>query len=374
MIRRLFTSFLVLVLMAGSSAFAASNFTITSSTSGSSTRFIVTRSGEGTNAAETVRYRTVGLSAYAGQHFTAQSGTLNFAAGKTALTNTVTETTPIAAAYKFQTDTSRSYRFELIDAGGFLVTNATRSLTTGTRVTASDAFGEKDLPINAGTITVTDGGYDQAYHSVIVNNYFTDAAPKDYLIAAGAQLRATVTFHAREKDDGYQYVAIYANTSTSNVDTGAKDGDPGTVSYSRYMAGFTIDGNVSSTWYPYTFPLTSKGHDCGEQTHPWSGNSNGNLKQQYFKSNCRAADGRLSRHGHLSHHHHLGRLGHHSRLGYLGHHHQSRQSRQSPHSPHRPPKGGASQWLPRSYCRMAATEICSPTRRAMSSTRARSSS
>ena len=69
MIRRLFTSFLVLVLMAGSSVFAASNFTITSSTSGSSTKFIVTRSGEGTNAAETVRYRTVSCSAFAGRHF-----------------------------------------------------------------------------------------------------------------------------------------------------------------------------------------------------------------------------------------------------------------------------------------------------------------
>ena len=269
----------------------ASKFTVTSSSSGSGTRFIVTR--DDTTAAETVHYRTVSLSAYAGQHYTAKSGTLTFPAGQSAVTNTVTETTPSSDAYKFQTGTSRYYRFELTDAGGFLVTNATRSLTTGTRVTASSAFGAKDLPINAGTITVTDGGYDQAYHSVTVNNYFTAAAPKDYLVAAGAQLRATVTFHAREKDDGYQYVAIYANTSTSNIDTGAKDGDPGTVSYSRYMSGFTIDGNVSSTWYPYTFPLTSKGHACGEQTHPWSGNSNGNLKQQYFKSNCRAADGRL---------------------------------------------------------------------------------
>jgi len=265
----------------------ASTFTV----GGSGNTFIVTR--DDTTAAETVNYRTVSLSAYAGQHYTAKSGTLTFPAGQSAVTNTVTETTPTADAYKFQTGTSRYYRFELTDAGGFLVTNATRSLTTGTRVTASSAFGAKDLPINAGTITVTDGGYDQAYHSVTVNNYFTAAAPKDYFVAAGAQLRATVTFHAHEKDDGYQYVAIYANTSTSNVDTGAKDGDPGTVSYSRYMAGFTIDGNVSSTWYPYTFPLTSKGHACGEQTHPWSGNSNGNLKQQYFKSNCRAADGRL---------------------------------------------------------------------------------
>ena len=270
-----------------------SKFTVTSSTSGSSTKFIVNRSGEGTNLAETVCYRTVGLSAYAGQHFTSKSGALTFAAGQTAITNTISETTPSADAYRFQTATSRSYRFELTDEGGFPITNAVRAITIGTRVNSSNAFALKDLTISAGTITVTDGGYDQAYHSVTVNNYFNAAAPKDYLVVAGAQLRATVTFHAHEKDDGYQYVAIYANTSTSNVDTGAKDGDPGTISYSRYMAGFTIDGNVSSTYYPYTFPLTSKGDSCGAQAHPWSGNSNGNLQQQYFNTNCRATDGRL---------------------------------------------------------------------------------
>ena len=265
----------------------ASTFTV----GGSGNTFIVTR--DDTTAAETVNYRTVSLSAYAGQHYTAKSGTLTFPAGQSAVTNTVTETTPTTDAYRFQTGSSRSYRFELADVGGFPINYKDRSFSTGTTVSSSSAFGAKDLPINAGTITVTDGGYDQAYHSVTVNDYFSADAPKEYLVAAGAQLRATVTFHAREKDDGYQYIAIYANTSTSYVDTGAKDGDPGTVSYSRYMAGFTIDGNVSSTYYPYTFPLTSKDHACGEQAHPWSGNSNGNLHQQYFNTNCRAADGRL---------------------------------------------------------------------------------
>ena len=242
-----------MIAVAGVVVAHASNFTITSSTSGSSARFIVTR--DDATAAETVRYRTVSLSAYAGQHYTAKSGTLTFPAGQSAITNTVTETTPTADAYKFQTGNSRYYRFEITDAGGFFVTNATRSLATGTRVTASDAFGEKDLPINTGTITVTDGGYDQAYHSATVNNYFTAAAPKDYLVAAGAQLRATVTFHAREKDDGYQYVAIYANTPTSSIDTGAKDGDPGTISSSRYMAGASALLAVSLTAVTSTFSV-----------------------------------------------------------------------------------------------------------------------
>ncbi len=266
----------------------ASTFTI----GGSGTMFTIDRSGDGTNFAETVHYRTVSLSAYAGQHFTEMIGTHHFAPGDTSTNIVIMHKSP-TSAYSFQTGNSRSYRFEITDAGGFPITNATRALTTGTSVNGSNAFGEKALAINTGTITVADGGYDQAYHSANVNNYFSAAAPRDYLVAAGAQLRATVTFHAREKDDGYQYVAIYANTSTSNVDTGAKDGDPGSVNHSHYMAGFTIDGSVSTAWCPYTFPLTSKGNACGEQTHTWSGNSNGNLKQQYFNANCRAADGRL---------------------------------------------------------------------------------
>ncbi len=53
-----------MIAVAGVVVAHASNFTITSSTSGSTTKFIVERSD--TNTAETVNYRTVGLSAYAG--------------------------------------------------------------------------------------------------------------------------------------------------------------------------------------------------------------------------------------------------------------------------------------------------------------------
>lgn len=58
---------------------AASAAASTFSVSGSGNTFIVTRSGEGTNAAETVRYRTVPLSAFPGQHYTATNGVLAFA-------------------------------------------------------------------------------------------------------------------------------------------------------------------------------------------------------------------------------------------------------------------------------------------------------
>ena len=128
-----------MIAVAGVVVARASNFTITSSTSGSSARFIVTR--DDTTAAETVKYRTVGLSAYAGQHFTEKSGTLTFPAGQSAITNTVTETTPTADAYRFQTGANRSYRFELTDVGGFPINYKDRSFSTGTTVSSSSAFG-----------------------------------------------------------------------------------------------------------------------------------------------------------------------------------------------------------------------------------------
>ena len=278
----------IVLLASGLGARAACVFSVTSSGS----TFIITRSGN-TSVPESVAYRTVSLSALEGQHFTAMSGTLDFAADETVKTVIVTENTPGTEVYKYQDGTTRSYRFEVLDKDGYVLASGDRSITTGTRITKANAFGTKDLTINSGTITVTDGGYAQDYHSVTVSSYYSAAAPKNFLTAAGAELRMTVTFDAREKDDGYQYVQIYANTSTNNVDTGADDGDPGTISYSRYMAGFTIDGNVSSTYYTYTFPLTSYGSGCGAKAHPWSGNSNGNLVQQYFKGGCRASDGRL---------------------------------------------------------------------------------
>ena len=75
----------------------ASTFTV----GGSGNTFTVTRSGEGTNFAETVHYRAVGLSAYAGQNFTSKSGSLTFAPGQTSTNVTVSTRTPSSNAYKF---------------------------------------------------------------------------------------------------------------------------------------------------------------------------------------------------------------------------------------------------------------------------------
>ena len=286
----------IAALMVGQSVWAASTFTVTSPQNNNT--FRITRTGN-TAISETIDWRVVSLSAIAGIHFTGYqgnySGTVTFNVNDTYKDVTIAESTPGDNAYKYQNGTSRSYRFEVLDRNGDILASCDRSRDYGTSINSTNAFGEKNLTINSGTITVTDDGYAQAYHSVTVNNYYSAAAPKSYLVAAGAQLRMTVTFDARESDDGYQYIQIYANTTADkdHTDTGAKDGDPGSYNYARYVAGFTIDGNVSSTYYPYTFPVTSYDHNCGYHAHPWSGNSNGNLEQQYFKSNCRASDGRL---------------------------------------------------------------------------------
>lgn len=289
------TALLLMGVAFGQNAFAESSWTIGSSYNSSTkkTKFTVKRSEY--TYPQTVLYRTVGLSAYTGQHYTAVSGELNFMANDSIKEIYVQELDPSDDAYKFQNGSTRTYSFEVTDKGGFVLISKQRDIPSGTSVNSSSTtvFGDKELPISSGTITVTDGGYAQAYHSVNVNNYYSASASKNYFTAIGAQLRMTVTFDGREKDDGYQYIAIYANTSTENIDTGAKDGDPGTIYYSRYMAGFTIEGNVNTTFYPYTFPVTSAGDSCGYVEHPWSGNPKGNLEQQYFNTNCRATDGRL---------------------------------------------------------------------------------
>lgn len=287
---------MMLTLLAiGQGAFAESSWTIDSSYNPSThkTKFSIKRSEY--TYPQIVLYRTVGLSAYAGQHYTAVSGELNFTANDSIKEIEVTELNPNDYAYMFQNGSNRIYNFEVTDRGGFLLVSAQRAIPIGNSVdnSSSVVFGEKELNIKSEQFTVTDAGYNQAYHSVNVNNYYSASAPKNYFTTSGAQLRMTVTLDAREKDDGYQYIAIYANTSTSNVDTGDKNGDPGTIYYSRYMAGFTIDGNVNTTFYPYTFPVTSQGNSCGYVEHPWSGNPKGNLEQQYFNTNCRATDGRL---------------------------------------------------------------------------------
>ena len=157
---------LLLLLLASSGAWAQSTWTV-QNTSGST--FTVSRSN--TSVAETVIYRTVNLSAYAGIHYTAKSDTLIFAAGIPSRTVTVSELNPSSDnAYKYQNTTQRSYRFEVTDLGGFYLAHCTRSITTGTSVPSSGLFDEKEITIYTSEVQYSDAGYDQSNNPHYINS------------------------------------------------------------------------------------------------------------------------------------------------------------------------------------------------------------
>ena len=75
---------------------------------GTGNNFTITRSGD-ISKQVTVSYRTVSLSAVAGQHFTEKTGTVTIPAGiHTSTSISVTELTPSDDAFNFQTGTQRT--------------------------------------------------------------------------------------------------------------------------------------------------------------------------------------------------------------------------------------------------------------------------
>ena len=298
----------ILLLAAGIIARAEDGWSISQSTSGNVTTFTITRTN--TAVAETVKYRLVNLSAYAGQHYNvtkvngqnsnALSGEFTFAEGdNTSRTVQVTEIAASTDAYKYQTASSRSYKLEVTDIGGFSLAEGSRSFTTGTTVPTSNIFSEKTITIASSEFLNTDDGYEtNAYKSVNAENYFNNAAPKAYMQHINAQLRMTLSLDAKEKYDGYQYVQILVdNTTTCDIrtknDAGGDPGSEGTPSLSRYMAGFEIkSGSKDDSYKTYTFPVTSVGNSV-KVDDPWGYGTNYPLDQQRFNTDCRASDGKL---------------------------------------------------------------------------------
>ncbi|MCR5828063.1 MAG: hypothetical protein K6G53_06570 [Bacteroidales bacterium] len=307
----------IAALAAGQSAWAASTFTVTSSTSSGITTFTITRS-ESTSA-ETVYYRTVSLSALEGQHFTAVSGTLTFAASETSKTINVTEGTPGTDAYKYQDGTTRTYRFELLDRDGSVLASRDRAMTVGTQFTDTylnksitgltyfDRGGDGSLLSgttryldvahsgSAGTwIKVGDGGYKQAVHTVSTAAlYGNNSTLRTYLNSIGVQMYATVYFTQKEDQDGYQYIQILADNA-STYDGNDANGAVSTPSTSLYKACFILSydpsGSVMSDPHTQFFPHR---WDYVDRATQFSGNSwswqefdydNAHLYKQEFKS------------------------------------------------------------------------------------------
>jgi len=284
---KLFTTILTLVLALGM-ARAEDTWTITNSGS----TFTISRT-ESTYA-RTVLYRTVSLSAFSGQHFIPVSGSLTFAAGESSKSITVTECDPGVDAFKFQINSSRKYRFELTDRVGFLLASRDRYITTGTSV-PQEAFAEKSITIKTEETRVTDAGYiNNPYLTMSASSYYDVAAPKGFYSLVRARLEMTISFVAREVDDGYQYVQILFDNTTS-CDSGCDDGYPGNINLSHYLAGFGHhEGYKRVDEIAYTFPLTSLGDDCDKVENPWNSHPYSPvLYKQKFNFKTRADSGRL---------------------------------------------------------------------------------
>ncbi|MBO4800598.1 MAG: InlB B-repeat-containing protein [Bacteroidaceae bacterium] len=285
----------IVALMAGQTAWAENTWTV-ENLSGST--FTITRSGD-LSKSETVRYRTVSLTAVAGEHFNNESGSLTFAANEDSKEITVREGTPSKEYYKYQTSSTRKYRFEVTDQGGFLLADCDRTITTGRMVTKYEEFlnKTKSASIASGPFIVTEDGYKQTgLPKTIASTAFYDAAQQGY-IGTACELHMTLEFQAKEVNDGYQYLQIITDNITDcDSEKSADKGDPGTPSVSRYMAGFEIcSGSMYDTYKTYSFPVTSVGHDKGA-TNPWGHDTDKEkfpLSKQKFKTGCRASDGTL---------------------------------------------------------------------------------
>ena len=279
-----------MALMAGQTAWAADDWTVTNPTGST---FRITRPTSHVGTTETVKYRTVSLSAYAGQHYTAVSGDVAFGVNDTYKEVTVTENSPTTDAYKYQTGTKRKYRFEVTDQGGFYLHHCDREITTGTSVTSSGVFDVKDVTIQSSEYTANDDGYDvNGYKSVDASSYCTSGT-QEYLSFLNAQLCMTLSFLGKENDDAYEYLQLLVdNTSTCDNRSECKDGDPGNISLSKYMAGFEMNtGSKDDTYRSYTFPITTVGNN-GSASDPWGYGTKYPLSKQKFNG-CRATDGRI---------------------------------------------------------------------------------
>ena len=281
----------ILALAMGQTAMAGNDWSVTNPTG---SKFRITRPDSHVGTTETVEYRTVNLSAYAGQHYTAMYGEVTFGSEDTYKEVTVPERTPDVDAYKYQTGDKRKYRFDVTDMGGFPLAHCDREITTGTSVADTDVFNIKDVTIQASEYTADDRGYDNNGYKSVGASSFCTSGTQAYLSFLNAQLRMTLSFQAKENDDAFEYLQIlFDNIKTCDNRSGASDGNPGTPSLSSYMAGFEMDTKKKDADYKsYTFPVTSVG-DNASATNPWGHGEQWPLKNQKFKSGSRATDGRL---------------------------------------------------------------------------------
>ena len=250
----------ILLLATGISAAAQGTYSIQLN----NTTVTVTRSGI-TDVEETVRYRTVSGSALEGVNFNRLDGTLTFTPGQTSKTFELSEMDPedVAVPYCLQTSTSRQYRVEVLDMGGFVLASKDRELYYGTAYKFQHKYANTDLtdfvyfhngnesvgPVNDSYIyrhvdisytpptadvetsgslegyVLIDDSYDYGSKPVSIStNPVIEGAvsrTRDYLKAIGNKMYATLCFVAKVKDQGYAYFQVLTGNSTASYDNTA---------------------------------------------------------------------------------------------------------------------------------------------------------
>lgn len=321
--RALMALTLMMTLAFGQTAWAQ---TTTWTVGGTGNQFTITRSGD-ISREVTVYYRTVSLSAIAGQHYIEKTGSVTIPANQASAESiSVSELNPSTDAYKYQTTTERTYRFEALDAGGFELAHRDRTMTSGiqfkgTYVNSSvtdlvyfDNSGNLmsgissskylDVSHSASSGTwkkVTDGGYKQAVHTVSTNNLYGNSTNASTNILSlrsrmddlGYKMYATVYFTQKEEQDGYQYIQILTDNATTydDNDPNGKVNNPSTSKYKAcFILSYDPSGSVMSDphkqFFPHRYDYVDKAAEqAANITHYEFDYGNAHLYQQKFKSN-----------------------------------------------------------------------------------------
>ena len=322
---------LLLLLFASAHGMAANGWNIQASNSGQYTTFTITRTN--TAVAETVKYRLINMSAYVGQHYMVTQvnghpsdalwGEFSFAAGDTtARTITVKEMAAGTDAYKYQDVTYRKYKLGITDAGGFYLTDYTRSFTTGTvfstaKVSQSitnlvyfNSSGNYTTDVNSGKYidesytpaqvetsgtlqgyVLIDDGYDYKQKPATVptsNLISSTGASATYLNSIGYKIYATVCFTEKERDDGYQYIQIIGGNASASYDDTDGDGKVNDPSNSAYKACFelsTVSNATGKQFFPHRYGAATKTEETAANIGITEfSQTDGKLCQQKFKS------------------------------------------------------------------------------------------
>ena len=322
----------IAALLTGQSVYAESSWTVEETSHNDDTNettFTITRSETG--YAQTVLYRTISLSAYAGQHYTAASGSISFGKDDNTKTVIVKELTP-SGSFKYQVGTKeRKYRLEVTDRAGFRLDYADRKMTNGksfsadkvsksiTNLVTFNISGNYTSSVNSskyvdvsytpptsqvetsGTLkdyVLIDDSYDYANKPATVSTsdlINTTGANATYLNDIGYKIYATVCFTEKERDDGYQYILIIAGNSSANYDTGYDpDGAVNDPANSVYKACFELsDGSNAEgkQFFPHRYSYANKTAETSANIGITEfSQTNGHLWQQKFKSSSYQAN------------------------------------------------------------------------------------